>query len=254
MSQAAADRNLLFGILALQMDFIRRDALIAAMNAWVLDKAKPLGQILQDQGVLPADTRAVLEALVAKHLEWHGGDADKSLAAVAAPSGVQQELRRIADRDLDASLAQLPATPSVVHDLLSTTAPVATDGARFQILRPHASGGLGEVFVARDSELNREVALKEIQARHADHPESRARFVREAEITGGLEHPGIVPVYALGQYADGRPYYAMRFIRGDSLKQAIERYHAGTSRRVHPGGPAGASPAARMKRLSSASS
>ena len=47
----------------------------------------------------------------------------------------------------------------------------------------------------------------------------------EAEITGGLEHPGIVPVYGLGTYAGGRPYYAMRFIKGDSLKEAIERFH-----------------------------
>src|SRR5207248_1930247 len=98
--------------------------------------------------------------------------------------------------------------------------------ARFQILRPHARGGLGEVFVARDEELHREVALKEIQERHAGHPESRARFLLEAEITGALEHPGIVPVYGLGSYADGRPFYAMRFIKGDSLKDAIEAFHA----------------------------
>ena len=98
---------------------------------------------------------------------------------------------------------------------------MAIAGRRFRILRPHARGGLGEVYVAQDEELNREVALKEIQERHADHPESRARFVIEAEITGGLEHPGIVPVYGLGQYADGRPYYAMRFIRATSLKDAI---------------------------------
>ena len=50
--------------------------------------------------------------------------------------------------------------------------------------------------------------------------------MQEAEITGGLEHPGIVPVYGLGTYADGRPYYAMRFIKGDNLKEAIERFHA----------------------------
>jgi serine/threonine-protein kinase len=192
----------------------------------VLDKAKPLGRILLDQGALAAADQELLEVMVQRHLEKHGHDAERSLAALAAPEAVRAELRRIADRDLDASLAQLPATPSAAHDSPSTTAPVAGDGARFHILRPHARGGLGEVFVARDGELNREVALKEIQARHADHPESRARFVREAEITGGLEHPGIVPVYALGQYADGRPYYAMRFIHGDSLKQAIERYHA----------------------------
>jgi eukaryotic-like serine/threonine-protein kinase len=69
------------------------------------------------------------------------------------------------------------------------------------------------------------VALKQIQDRHGDHPESRARFLLEAEITGGLEHPGIVPVYGLGHYDDGRPYYAMRFIKGDSLKEAISRFH-----------------------------
>src|SRR5262249_28164117 len=59
----------------------------------------------------------------------------------------------------------------------------------------------------------------------ADHPESRARFLLEAEVTGALEHPGIVPVYGLGTYPDGRPYYAMRFIRGDSLQDAIRRFH-----------------------------
>jgi hypothetical protein len=53
MANAASDRNLLFGILALQMDFISRDQLIQAMNAWVLAKDKPLGQILQDQNALP---------------------------------------------------------------------------------------------------------------------------------------------------------------------------------------------------------
>jgi serine/threonine-protein kinase len=93
------------------------------------------------------------------------------------------------------------------------------------VLRSHAQGGLGEVFVAEDTELHREVALKEIQPHHADNPVSRARFLLEAEITGGLEHPGIVPVYGLGVYADGRPYYAMRFIRGDTLKEAIKRFH-----------------------------
>ena len=84
---------------------------------------------------------------------------------------------------------------------------------------------MGEVFVARDEELHREVALKQIQDRHAHDSHSRARFLVEAEVTGGLEHPGVVPVYGLGQYADGRPFYAMRFIKGDSLKEAIDRYH-----------------------------
>ena len=103
------------------------------------------------------------------------------------------------------------------------------------MLRPHARGGLGAVFVALDAELHREVALKQILDEHADDPTSRARFLLEAEITGGLEHPGIVPVYGLGAYADGRPYYAMRFIKGDSLKEAIDRFHADLSLKTDPG-------------------
>ena len=88
-------------------------------------------------------------------------------------------------------------------------------------------GGLGEVHVARDEELGRTVALKEIQARHAANPVLRSRFVLEAEINGNLEHPGIVPVYGLGTYSDGRPFYAMRFVQGDAehrLDQAMQSY------------------------------
>ena len=120
------------------------------------------------------------------------------------------------------------AEQAVVEGSPTASPPVdktASPGMRFRILRPHARGGLGQVSVARDEELNREVALKEIQQRHASNSDLRARFVREAEITGGLEHPNIVPVYGLGQYADGRPYYAMRLIRGDSLNEAVKNYH-----------------------------
>jgi serine/threonine-protein kinase len=96
---------------------------------------------------------------------------------------------------------------------------------RYQVLRPHAKGGLGEVFVALDTELNREVALKEIQPQRAQDRASRSRFLLEAEVTGALEHPGIVPVYGLGAYPDERPFYAMRFIQGESLKEALARFH-----------------------------
>jgi serine/threonine protein kinase len=99
-------------------------------------------------------------------------------------------------------------------------------GARdFRPLRLHAKGGLGEVFVAHDEELHRDVALKRIQAVRAQDPESRRRFLLEAEITGRLEHPGVVPVYGLVQDADGQLCYAMRFIEGETLADAIKRFH-----------------------------
>ena len=72
-----------------------------------------------------------------------------------------------------------------------------------------------EVFVALDAELHREVAAKQIlDTPRRRHPVGhRQRFVAEAEITGGLEHTGVVPVYGLGTYGGGRPYYAMLFIK-----------------------------------------
>lgn len=88
-----------------------------------------------------------------------------------------------------------------------------------------ARGGLGEVFVARELELNREVVLKFIQRRHLADPESGTRFNMEVEVTSHLEHPGVVPVHGFGQTADGRPFYAMRYIRGQTLQQAIDEYH-----------------------------
>jgi eukaryotic-like serine/threonine-protein kinase len=106
-----------------------------------------------------------------------------------------------------------PAEPPVQRSVSETT--------RFRVVALHASGGMGNVFVAKDDQLHRSVALKEIQERFADDRQMRDRFLREAEVTGQLEHPGIVPVYAMGHYEDGRPYYVMRMIRGDSLKHAI---------------------------------
>jgi serine/threonine protein kinase/tetratricopeptide (TPR) repeat protein len=244
---AVADRNLLFGILALQMDFISRDRLVAGMHAWVLDKGKPLGRILVEQGALRDDLHAALEVMVQKHVEMHGNDAQKSLASLSSADAARRDLQQIADGDVQASLGHVGAGRSQEDDI-PTRGPDSVglrtaEGMRFRVLRPHARGGLGEVFVARDEELGREVALKQIQSNRADDNNARSRFLLEAEITGGLEHPGIVPVYGLGAYADGRPFYAMRFIRGDSLKEAIGKFHgkprapAGPGDRQPPGRP-----------------
>src|SRR5262245_28375568 len=106
------------------------------------------------------------------------------------------------------------------------------DPCRFRILRPLDRGGISRVFVAYDEELNREVALKQLRRRYADHARSMSRFLFEAEVTAGLEHPGVVPVYGAGQLPDHRVFFTMRLIRGDNLRRAIKRIHP-------PGGPKG---------------
>ena len=107
------------------------------------------------------------------------------------------------------------------------------EGPRYSRLGIHARGGLGEIFLAQDEELPREVALKEIRS-DRDDDQSRLRFLIEGTITGSLEHPGIVPVYSLGTHGDGRPFYAMRLIRGQSLQQAIAALHFFTSDESNP--------------------
>jgi serine/threonine protein kinase/tetratricopeptide (TPR) repeat protein len=96
---------------------------------------------------------------------------------------------------------------------------------RFQVIREHARGGMGVISVAQDLELKREVAFKEIRQEFARMEAVKAKFRHEAEITGRLEHPGIVPVYSLSTLPDGRTFYAMRFVGGQTLGDAIDRFH-----------------------------
>ena len=96
---------------------------------------------------------------------------------------------------------------------------------RFQKLRPYAQGGLGSISVAHDTEISRIVALKEIQQKFSDSRESRERFLFEGQVTGQLEHPGIVPVYSLGTGADGRPFYTMRLVHGTSMGDEIKDFY-----------------------------
>ncbi|QDV39255.1 serine/threonine-protein kinase [Tautonia plasticadhaerens] len=236
-----ADRHLLFGLLALQNGLIQQAQLVAAFHAWTCDKARSLADQLIALGYLNAAQRAAVEALAALHVEAHGGDVEQSLAAVPAGRSTRERLADLGDPDLEATLSRVASGHGSTEDgeadrTASYAVGAATsDGQRFRVLRPYARGGLGAVFVAIDEELHREVALKQILDHHADDPTSRQRFLLEAEVTGGLEHPGIVPVYGLGSYVDGRPYYAMRFIRGDSLKEAIDRFHSNGALKSSPG-------------------
>jgi serine/threonine-protein kinase len=234
---ANADRNLLFGVLALQMDFVSREALIAAVSVWELDRSKPFDQVLvEQQAIAPAD-QALLEPLIRRHLERHGGERDETLSVAVLASWVPagSETRTGTDPELEACLTVLAGSRTAGTTWPGTTgraAPAAigtptSSGLRFRILRSLAQGGLGEVFVARDEELRREVALKAIQGPYAADADCRYRFQLEAEITGRLEHPGVIPVYGLGQDEWGRPFYAMRLIRGESLKDAIAHFHQG---------------------------
>lgn len=236
MEAQIQDRNLLVAVIALQMDYITQAQMVEAMKDWVFDKSEPMEAILKRRSFLKPEHAAFLKSIVQQHLNVHKNDVAESLAALSSFSSTEKQLDGLDDQ-LDATIQAITkhrselfdaAADSISFDSRETDLSISN---RFRILKSHAKGGLGEVSIATDTELNREVAIKQIQQPFDGMVESRHRFLAEAEITGKLEHPGIVPVYSLGCDDHGRPFYAMRFIRGDSLKEALQSLHQKTTNR-----------------------
>jgi len=124
-------------------------------------------------------------------------------------------------------LHQEPATPADNPSIPGQPTQHRGDAgaeARYGFTRIHAAGGIGRIWLARDHQLDRDVAIKELLPENAGHAKTVARFLREARLTGQLEHPGIVPVYELSSGTDA-PFYAMRFVRGRTLSAAVDAFH-----------------------------
>ena len=239
-----SNRDLLVAILALVTDAIPRPGLASALSDWSKNRQQPLSKQLLAAGVLDDEQLGALQCLVTSHLKRHNNDLQECLDAWKAQQLTHEVLTELGDEGLRTSVGiTLPITSTVAEaptaayldettpgdgadvSVASNVSPLGNKGERFVPIRPHARGGIGQVWVAKDCELQRNVALKVILPRYADREDQRARFLIEAEITGNLEHPGIVPVYSLGRNADGQPYYAMRFIQGESLSVAIHEFH-----------------------------
>ncbi|MFM7056697.1 MAG: protein kinase domain-containing protein [Planctomycetota bacterium] len=234
MSVFESDRNLLVGVLGLQMGLITESALLRALQSWVFRKSVALEEILLEQQAFNADSCRFLKGIAEQYLKLNGDDAAASLASLSSAGPIRKRLDELGDSDLNITLDRVDQLRRDAESTAGVPSPVSfATSERFRVLRPHAKGGLGLISIAEDRELNREVALKEIQPDHVRDASSRTRFMVEAEVTGRLEHPGIVPVYSMGTTSSGTPFYVMRFIRGDSLKEAIAAFHD-TSRTATP--------------------
>src|SRR5919199_1657210 len=93
---------------------------------------------------------------------------------------------------------------------------------RYVLGRSLGSGGMGEVYLARDGVLERDVALKILRSQYAGDEEFAERFRREARSAASLSHPNIVQVYDRGETEDGTCYIAMEYVSGGTLKDHIE--------------------------------
>jgi eukaryotic-like serine/threonine-protein kinase len=223
--------SLLFGLTALRAHSIGADELLVALGPWLQNSTASLSRIMVEQGILNKKSLAKVGALVNEQLNQWDAQFESGRGWLDGCSQIPDCREQTSDHEM--SVTQSHAGAAKLRDPQAQNQTTAcsdgryqTSEQRFQVVRQLARGGLGTIFIAHDEGLDREVALKQIQDHRADDPTSRSRFLLEARITGALEHPGIVPIYALGADNNGRPYYAMRLIKGKSLKQVIEDFHA----------------------------
>jgi serine/threonine-protein kinase len=152
------------------------------------------------------------------------GSVDATLATTMAPgvlatlaetlAGIPRVLLRDTDPVTGAGPLVRPSSPEM---------PGSSDRfARLQLLGEVARGGMGAILKGRDTDLGRDLAVKILLEQHRENPDLIRRFIEEAQISGQLQHPGVVPVYELGTLADRRPYFAMKLVKGRTLTALLE--------------------------------
>ena len=222
---APSDRQLLFGVLALQLDFISVQQFAEVCTVWASRKDRALPDLLADRGWLKPQDHSDIDRLLARKIERHGGDLAASLREVGADERVRASLANIDDEGIHRTLMPTPPPHGLAVIATRDFDPGGRD--RYTLSRLHATGGIGRVWLAHDSSLRRDVALKELRPDRSSNEALWPRFLREARVTGQLEHPGIVPIYEVGQRPDDKaPFYTMRFIRGQTLAEAANQYHS----------------------------
>lgn len=236
-----AERNLIFAGLGMQLGILSREKIIRAFTEWLLDKKTPLGEILVQQNAITAEQRRILDEATETQIRQDGNE-ESALASIKQVKDLESDLEHLDDSDIQQSVRLTHSTRLVPNptsrafeemslgDSIGSPAavfhpPPGDPSDRFEPTHFFDAGSLGELYFARDKELNRTVVVKFIKPEQAQNPLNRALFHLEGEVTGYLEHPNITPVYGLGKDSRDRSYYAMRYIRGRKLTRAIAEYH-----------------------------
>jgi tetratricopeptide (TPR) repeat protein len=182
---------------------------------------------------LPGD-RHVIEAAFRRRAGSPPASGDDA-AAVAAASATASFIPTI-QRGVLAGLAETvgPTRPVMLRDTWpaegpsplvlpsSSEMPELHEGpGRLQLFGEIARGGMGAILKGRDPDLGRDLAVKVLLDSHRHNPDLVLRFIEEAQIAGQLQHPGVVPVYELGQFANFRPYFSMKLVRGRTLAEVL---------------------------------
>ena len=188
--------------------------------------------------------RQRLTELLQLKLEQCNGDIQAGLKNLAEETNLQgltpSQMVTVHGSAIQGSVAGMALPPAVARVTVPSQPPLkpavasTNRGPRYVRVRLHAAGGIGQVFLAHDTRLERDVALKELRPEAAQDPSMGWRFLKEAHMTGQLEHPGVVPIYELvtdeeGEGEGGVPYYVMRFLSGHHCCSAYRPFRNTTA-------------------------
>lgn len=208
-------QNLLFADLARQLGILSPSQVDEA-EACLRNSQRSFADIVVERGWLSLEDRRVIEHLIERRLQPPSsgsgdGDGEEGARTIIEPWAPEEAVTKFSPRE-------------------STTLPVqeaqsALRAFRYRLKTVHAVGGMGRVWRAWDEQLQRDVALKELRPDVGRSSKIVERFLREARLTGQLEHPGIISVHDLSSADAAGPFYAMRLMEGRTLKEAIDDYH-----------------------------
>ncbi len=216
------EKHLLFAVLAFESELLDLAQLTAACRTWAADKTKPLADLLVERDWITIAERDFVQKQLVRKLTKHQHDPRVTLNAVTR-GDVCDAIKEIDDPDIQQSLSSWPSSgPIWLETIGETLVDPALPKSRYTWVSEVGKGGLGKIWLARDNDLAREVALKELKPGSASG-EAVRRLIKEAQITGQLQHPNIVPVYEVNR--GSRPFYTMKLVKGETLLQAILRYH-----------------------------
>lgn len=244
MSTPPHDKDLLFGVISMQLGLASEEEVSGFAETWLRDPTRTLADHMERGGALAPEQRKMVEAIVDRAISVNEDNVDKTLSALRVDKEVAERLVGRGSSSSSGALDEDMEGLSFEHVGRyrgGDPAHTLPEGRRGAALVPTVSrpreigrGGIGRVLIAYDAHLGREIAVKELlphlvqndsKARSTDSKAILGRFLREARITAQLEHPNIVPVYELGKRKDGGLYYTMKLVRGRTLSDALKQTH-----------------------------